>query len=303
MLFKSFSKTGKNVSAVGLGTWVMGGWPWNEIRLSDAESAIETALELGVNLIDTAPIYGCGRSEEIVGKTLKRLKRRENVFLATKCGLSWEMQKKRPTVWKDSSPKRILEEVDESLKRLQTDWIDLYQIHWPDEKVEIGRTMEALLTLQNAGKIRHIGVCNYSLEQLQESLLYAPVESLQTHYNYLRREAEKDLLPFCETHSLAVLGYGTLGKGVLTGKFSMENRPSDFVRSSDRDADFTPERYAKMLEEVEAVRQKSKEEGKTLSQWIVEWTCRQNVVTSALVGVRNAAQVRENLFTISGNDI
>src|SRR3989338_881291 len=119
MLLKPFSKTGKNVSAVGLGTWVMGGWPWNEIRLSDVESAIEKALELGVNLIDTAPIYGCGRSEEIVGKTLKRLKRRENVFLATKCGLSWEMQKKRPTVWKDYSPKRILEEVDESLKHIQ----------------------------------------------------------------------------------------------------------------------------------------------------------------------------------------
>ncbi|MDO8527269.1 MAG: aldo/keto reductase [Deltaproteobacteria bacterium] len=285
-----FGKTCFKISPLGLGTWVFGGWPWNEVSEAECEKTIEKALSLGINLIDTAPFYGFGRAEEIVGQTLKRLKKREEVVLATKAGLCWEKGKKKKA-WRDVSKKNILREIDESLKRLQTEWIDIYQIHWPDEKTEIGETMEAMFELKECGKIKVIGVSNFSAEQMRECLKYAPLESLQAPYNYFQREIEKEILPFCIENNIGVLSYGTLRKGLLTGKFNLENRPNDPVRQPAWDPMFAPENYSKCLKEIEELKIKADEKNIPLAQWVIEWTLEQPGITCALAGARNASQL------------
>lgn len=292
MRLRDFGKTGLKITAVGLGTWVFGGWPWNTSSEKDCEAAVEAALACGVGLIDTAPVYGFGRAEKIVGRVLRRLRARERIVLATKCGLSFEEGKRK--VWHDASAAAIRRGIEESLKRLQTEWIDIYQVHWPDAATPIQETMEALLQLKEAKKIRAIGVSNFSAAQLEEAMRYAPVASLQPPYNYFQRESELELLPFCASAGLGVLTYGTLCKGLLAGKFGAENKPRDLVRSPKWDAVFGPERYEKCLAEVERLKVEARETGFTLGQWAIRWALKNPAVTCALVGARNARQAREN---------
>ncbi|OGQ05786.1 MAG: hypothetical protein A2W61_00080 [Deltaproteobacteria bacterium RIFCSPLOWO2_01_44_7] len=293
MLKRKFGKTNLEVTPIGLGTWVFGGWPWNEINEKECEAALETAIGAGINLIDTAPIYGFGRSEEIVGRTLRRLKVREKIVLATKQGFSWDDGKKR-NVRKDCSKKAVFREIDESLKRLQTDWIDIYQIHWPDENTPIGETMEAMLKLKDQGKIKVIGVCNYNAEQMKECLKYAPLESSQPPYNYFQRDIEKEILPFCIEHKFGTLTYGTLCKGLLTGKFGIDKKPNDPVRQQTWDPIFETKRYEECLAEIEKLKKQAAEENLTVGQWVIRWAINQPGVTCALVGARNPKQVKEN---------
>lgn len=284
-------KTGLKVSKLGLGTWVFGGWPWRDSGNRDSEEALETALECGVRLIDTAPIYGFGRAETLVGKVLKRLKKREGVVVSTKFGLVWEEGTKK--IGLDASPENLSREIIASLRRLQTDRIDIYQLHWPDERVPLGRTMEGLLQLREEGKIGVIGVSNFSLPQLEEALRYAPVESLQLPFNYFQRET-LPLLEFCGARNIGTLVYGSLAKGLLTGKFSQENRPRDKVRSPGWDSLFEEDRYRDCVAEAARLKAKAAAEGKSLARWALDWTAAQDGVTVALAGARDKAQAHEN---------
>ena len=295
MIRRMLGKTGFEVAPIGLGTWVFGGWPWNEASEKDCEAAIETALELGINLVDTAPIYGDGKSETIVGKTLERLNAREHVVLCTKVGIGFE-NGNGTKVWKNASRRTLLAEFDKSRKRLKTDFIDLYQIHFPDEKTPFQETFQTLCELRESGKIKAIGVSNFSAAQMKECLDLAPIATLQPPFNYFEQEIEKELLPFCIANNIATLTYDTLCKGLLTGKFNLENRPRDTVRKASWDPLFEPERYAECLKEIEKLKIKAKEEGLTLAQWAIQWTIQQPGITCALVGARNAAQVKENVF-------
>ncbi len=214
--------SGIECSAIGLGTWAMGGWMWGGGDNAAAVVAIQASLDAGVNLIDTAPAYGLGRSESIVGAALKG--RRHEAVIATKCGLVWHTQKGTHFFEEDGHPvyrylgrDSIFHECEESLKRLQTDYIDLYITHWQDSTTPVAETMDALLDLKKQGKIRAIGVSNVSPETLSEYLRHGPVDAAQERYSLIDREIETTLAPLCSEHNVAVLGYSSLALGLLAG--------------------------------------------------------------------------------------
>src|ERR1700686_5155989 len=195
--------TSLKVSRVALGTWAIGGWMWGGTDEAESVSTIRAALEHGINLIDTAPVYGFGRSEEIVGKAIAEGGLRSRVLIATKAGLEWD----RGRVFRNASPARILREVEDSLRRLRTDYIDIYQVHWPDPLVAIEETGEAMRILFEQEKIRAIGVSNFSVEQMERFRRVAPIHVLQPPYNLFEREVEADLLPYCARNRIATFGY------------------------------------------------------------------------------------------------
>src|SRR5438445_370721 len=232
-------------SRIGLGTWAMGGSMWGG---TDEERSIRTicaALERGITLIDTAPAYGQGRSEEIVGKAVARWGRRDRVVLATKVGLEW----RNGGVARNATRARIRQEIGDSLKRLRTDYVDLYQVHWPDPLVPIEETAETLHALYREGRIRAIGVSNYSPEQMDLFRQVAPLHTAQPPYNLFEREAEERVLPYCLWHGIATLTYGALCRGLLSGRMRADTRfGGDDLRRTD--PKFQPPRYAQYLRAV-----------------------------------------------------
>jgi aryl-alcohol dehydrogenase-like predicted oxidoreductase len=203
-------------SRIGLGTWAIGGWMWGG---SDEQAAIQTihaALDRGITLIDTAPVYGFGRSEEIVGRALAMGAKRKGVLIATKAGLGWSDR----GPFRDSRPERIKYEIDQSLRRLQTDYIDIYQVHWPDPAVPIEETAGVMKELLLAGKIRAIGVSNYDPGQMDAFRRVAPLHTIQPPYNLFERGIEAEILPYAQQHGMKVLAYGALCRGLLSGKIS-----------------------------------------------------------------------------------
>src|ERR1700751_5319772 len=230
MEFAKIPGTTIRASRVALGTWAIGGWMWGGSDESDAIRTIHAALERGVNLIDTAPVYGFGRSEEIVGKALAMDGRRRNALIATKVGLDWKDSKP----FRNAQRARIIEEVESSLRRLQTDVIDLYQVHWPDPQTPIAEVAEAMAALHRAGKIRAIGVSNFSPAQMDEFRKVAPLHTAQPPYNLFERAIEDDVLPYCRKASIAVLAYGSLCRGLLSGRMSASTRfGGDDLRKND----------------------------------------------------------------------
>src|SRR5450631_4262891 len=222
--------SGLIASRVALGTWAIGGWMWGGTSdLHESVQTIRSAVERGITLIDTAPVYGFGRSEEIVGYALSGGLRNRAV-IATKVGLEWRDGK----VWRNSSPARIRKEVEESLQRLRTDYIDLYQVHWPDPLVPIQETAGALASLLKEGKIRAIGVSNYSAAQMDEFRQAAPIHSVQPPFNLFEREAASEVLPYAWRYDMAILCYGALCRGLLTGKITAATQfKGDDLRRSD----------------------------------------------------------------------
>ncbi len=279
----------KKISAVVLGTWAIGGSHWGAYDEANAIRAIETALDNGINAIDTAPVYGDGHAEELVGKAIHG--KRDGVFVATKCGLDIYDRSYR----RDLSPAYIERDLHGSLKRLGTDCIDLYQCHWPDPQVPVEETMAALTRFRDQGKIRHIGVSNFSGPQLLETLKCATLFSLQPHYSLLERSAEKDLLPICIEKKMNVFPYGSLGAGMLTGKyrkcpqFKKGDARSFFYRF------FKPAYWPKvrrLVDEVEAI---ATRKGTTSGAVALSWLLEQPGVTSVIVGSRSAEQVTGNI--------
>src|SRR5437899_443353 len=245
MEFVDIPGTSMRVSRIALGTWAIGGWMWGGSNENDAVSAIHAALERGINLIDTAPVYGFGRSEEIVGKALAIGGRRKRVFIATKVGLDWKDGKP----FRNASKARIIEEAENSLRRLQTDVIDLYQVHWPDPHTPIAEVAEAMGELYGAGKIRAIGVSNFSPAQMNEFRKVAPLHAAQPPYNLFERAIEQDVLPYCREKKIALLAYGSLCRGLLSGSMSASSHfTGDDLRKSD--PKFRPPRFQQYLDAV-----------------------------------------------------
>ncbi len=294
MELRKFGSTDIKVTPIGLGTWVMGGWMWGGADEQDAIDAIKVSLDGGVNLIDTAPIYGFGKSESIVGKALKETGKRDSIILATKFGLEWDENER---IRRNTSKQRLLQEFEDSLQRLQTDYIDIYQVHWPDKHTPAQETMETLRELYDKGRIRAIGVSNYTVEQIQESMQYAPVHSLQPPFNMFEQEIKSDLLPFCCENNIATLTYGSLCRGLLTGKFS---KKSTFQKGDLRkfDPKFKGDQFIKCLTAVDKLKKIADAKNASMTQLALEWTIHQPGVTCALVGARNAKQAEQNITVL-----
>ena len=273
-------------SRIALGTWAIGGWMWGGTDETESIATIRAAVEQGINVIDTAPVYGFGQSEEIVGKALAEGRLRSKISIATKVGLEWHDGK----VVRNAGRKRIFDELHASLRRLRTDHIDLYQVHWPDPAVSIEETAEAMRTLYDLGRIRAIGVSNFSIEQIERFRKVAPLHSLQPPYNLFERGIEADLLPYCQQHGIAILGYGALCRGLLSGRMRPDTRfEGDDLRKSD--PKFQPPRFQQYLAAVERLDELAKEYSKSVIHLAVRWMLDQGV-TTALWGARHPGQLQ-----------
>lgn len=261
---------------------------WGRVDDRESVATIHAALDLGVRLIDTAPIYGLGHSEEIVGRAL--VGRRKEVVLATKCGLLFpsNSQSPRRCLTRDN----ILREIDHSLRRLQTDWIDLYQCHWPDPDTPLRETMGAMSSLFEQGAIRAIGLSNFSGEQIRAALEFGPVHALQTPFSILQTRAGEDLFPFCAEHRIAVLAYSPLAKGLLTGKFAADDTFED-LRA--KDPEFLGNRFHRNLRLVQELSELATPLGRTTAQLALNWVANHPGVTAAIVGAKRPSQINENV--------
>jgi aryl-alcohol dehydrogenase-like predicted oxidoreductase len=240
--------SGMTSSRIGLGTWSIGGWMWGGSDDAEAIKTIRTALDLGITLIDTAPVYGFGKSEELVGRAIAEHGRRDRVLIATKAGLGWHAG----AVYRDASAERIRVEIEDSLRRLRTSYLDIYQVHWPDPRVPVEETAAALRPLFERGTIRAIGVSNFSPEQMESFRTVAPLHVVQPPYNLFERAIERDVLPYAEAHGLTVLAYGALCRGLLSGRMRRGTRfAGDDLRQVD--PKFQPRRYEQYLDAVAAL--------------------------------------------------
>ena len=220
MEYRLLGNSGMQVSLLGYGGWALGKKGWPGVDETEARRTLEAAIDRGINFFDTAPIYGFGHSEEVLGDVLSGM--RQRVFIATKCGLRWD---DRGYVKHDLTADSITLELEQSLKRLKTNYIDLYQIHWPDKNTPLEETLGALSSLQKQGVIRHIGVCNFTAELILQTLGHTDIASVQQLYNMLQREAEAAILPLCRDHSLGFICYSPLAQGLLAGNFTSDYKP------------------------------------------------------------------------------
>ncbi len=275
------------VSRIGLGTWAMGGWMWGGTDEQESIRTIHSAIDRGITLIDTAPVYGFGKSEEIVGKALASDGLRQRVAIATKVGLDWSSGE--PV--RNSTRRRMFAEVEASLKRLRTDVIDIYQVHWPDPMTPLHETADAMATLFKQGKIRAIGVSNFSPDQMNEFGSVAPIHTAQPPYNLFEREIEKKVLPFCASVSIAVLCYGAICRGLLSGRMNTDTTfDGDDLRRTD--PKFQSPRFAQYLEAVRLLDLFAQENyGKRVIHLALRWVLDQPGVTSALWGARHPGQL------------
>jgi aryl-alcohol dehydrogenase-like predicted oxidoreductase len=274
-------------SRICLGTWAIGGWMWGGTDEQESIDTILSAFDLGINIIDTAPVYGFGKSEEIVGKSLQQYGKRDRIILATKVGLEW----KNGNVFRNSSPQRIKKEIEDSLSRLKTDYIDIYQVHWPDPKVPFEETAKTLLSLLEHGKIRAIGVSNYSPEEMETFLKIAPIHTSQPPYNLFERGIEKDILPFTESHGIVTLAYGSLCRGLLSGKMKSDTKfTGDDLRKND--PKFQIPRFQEYLNAVQALDDFAKKNyQKNVLALAVRWVLDKGN-TIALWGARHPNQLK-----------
>jgi methylglyoxal reductase len=297
MLMREFAP-GLRGSAVGLGTWAIGGWMWGGTDDAAAEDAIRAGLDAGITLIDTAPAYGLGHSEEVVGRALKG--RRDQVVLATKCGLVWHAQRGPyffsqggHAVHRDLSPAAIRHEVEESLRRLQTDRIDLYITHWQDPTTPIPETVAALKALQAEGKILAFAASNTAPEDLAAYRAAGGIAAVQEEYSMLQRRIEATHLPACRENGIAVMGYSVLGLGLLSGGITADRVFSGDDQRKDNPR-FSPENRARVDRLMQVIRPIADQHGASPSQVVIAWTLAQPGLTFALCGARNPNQAREN---------
>jgi aryl-alcohol dehydrogenase-like predicted oxidoreductase len=278
--------TSLRVSPVAIGTWAIGGWMWGGTDEAESIATIRAAFDHGINLVDTAPVYGFGRSEEIVGKAVAEAGLRPDVLIATKAGLQWQDGR----VSRNASRARILQEVEDSLRRFRTDYIDIYQVHWPDPLITIEETAEAMHTLFKQGKIRAIGVSNFSVGQMERFRRVAPLHVLQPPYNLFERGIETDLLPYCHQHGIATLGYGALCRGLLSGRMQADTAfDGDDLRRTD--PKFVKPRFAQYLAAVAQLDRLAQRFGKRVIHLAVRWMLDQGI-TTALWGARHPGQLQ-----------
>ncbi|HTB42596.1 MAG TPA: aldo/keto reductase [Acetobacteraceae bacterium] len=278
--------SGMMSSRIALGTWAIGGWMWGGTDDRESIATIHAALDRGITMIDTAPAYGFGRSEEIVGQALATSGRRHQAVIATKVGLNWHDGQ----VFRDAGAARVRQEVEDSLRRLRTDYIDLYQVHWPDPTVPIEETARELERLFRAGKINAIGVSNFSPAQMEQFRGVAPLHAVQPPYNLFEREAETDVLPYAKDHGMTVLAYGALCRGLLSGRMRADTQfTGDDLRQVD--PKFQPSRYNQYLAAVDALDRFAREGfGRSVLALAVRWILDRGP-TIALWGARRPDQL------------
>ncbi len=280
--------TDLKVSRVGLGTWAMGDDFWGSVDDQESIRTIHAAIDNGISLVDTAPAYGNGHSEEVVGKAIKG--RRDRVVVATKVGI----QKPGGKLQKNLSPDSVRQEIEDSLRRLGVESIDLYQIHWPDPKTPLEETLEVLLKAQEAGKFRYLGVSNFDTALMDKVRSITELASLQPPFSLLQRDIEDEILPYCHEHNIGVLSYGTLSGGILTGKF----REYPTFEEGDQRAKFypafNPKTWDKVQNVVDALREIASERNVPVAQVAINWATAQPGMTCALVGAKKPEQAISN---------
>lgn len=295
------------ITRVGLGTWAIGGGNWSSAWGSQDDqqsiAAIHRALDLGINWIDTAPVYGLGHSEEIVGQALKG--RSERPFIFTKSSLVWDESRKATSTLKADSVKR---ECEASLRRLGIDAIDLYQIHWPNPDPEIEEGWAAMAELKQEGKVRHIGVSNFDVAQMERAQRIAPVETLQPPYSLINRRIEQTILPYCQQHSIGVIAYSPMASGLLTGKMTAQRiadmEPDDWRRNG---VQFQEPRLSQNLQLADVLRRIGERHNASTGAVAIAWTLRHSAVTAAIVGARRPNQIEETVtaanLQLTGDDL
>lgn len=299
MRTRQLGKTDLQLTTIGLGTWAIGGpWEfgWGPQDDDDSVATIIAGLESGINWIDTAAIYGCGHSETVVGRAIKEYG--EKTLIATKCGLRWD--EKRCKV-NNLNAESIIRECEESLRRLNIEVIDLYQMHWPCPDEQIEEAWQAMIQLRDEGKVRYIGVSNYTVDQLKRISKFETPASLQPQYSMLGRDIEADLLPYCAEHNIGVVAYSPMHRGLLTGKFTAEKiaeLPEDDHRRGV--PDFNEPRLSANLQFVENLRPIAEDYGITVAQLALAWVLRRSEVTAAIAGARHPGQIKE---TVQAGDI
>jgi aryl-alcohol dehydrogenase-like predicted oxidoreductase len=316
MEYKKLAKTEIQVSEITFGAWVTGGLFWGGADKKDSVQAIHKAIDCGITSIDTAPVYGFGESERVVGEAIKG--KRDKVQIFTKYGLRWDLNKgsyyfdiidhkgKSTSIYRYAGKESIIYECEQSLKRLGTDYIDLYQIHWPDITTPIEESMEVVSKLISEGKVRAAGVSNFSAGLLKNALLAAEICSDQVHYSMMTRDIEKELVPYCIENNISILAYSPLERGILTGKITPGYK---FMPGDNRSE--SPYFRRKNLEKINAfldsIRPLARERNITLPQLIINWTIQRPGITTVLVGSRNTVQAEENVkaagFKLSGEEI
>lgn len=311
MEYRKIGETDLKLSVITVGTWAAGGWMWGGTNKKDAVEAIKASYDLGITSIDTAPIYGQGTSEKIVGEAIKGIPR-DKVQIATKYGMRWDLAKgdfafsskdnngKAIDIYKYAGKESIIKECEDSLRRLGTDYIDLYQIHWPDTTTPIQESMEAVSKLIKDGKVRYAGVCNYDAEQMKEAEKYIKLASNQVPYSMVKRDIEEDVVPYALDNNKSILAYSPLERGLLTGKME----PGYQFNEGDHRAgvhffkDENIKRTNKFLQRIKPI---ADEKGLTLAQLVILWTLEQPGITIALVGARNVQQATQNAKALESN--
>jgi len=304
---RKLGQSNLEITEIAFGAWAIGGWMWGGADADDAIKAIDTAVDNGMTTIDTASVYGFGLSEELVGKAVKG--KRAKVQILTKFGMAWSGNNgefffktkdnagKPVDIYKHSSKKKVLSDCEDSLRRLKTDYIDLFQIHWPDSTTPVSETMEALEQLISEGKIRAGGVCNYPLDLMREAEKTIILASDQMPYSMVRRDIENDIVPYCLDKKIGILAYSPMQRGLLTGKI----KPGHKFNEGDSRPDtpyFKEPNLSTILRFLEKIKPIAEGHNATLSQLVLNWTIRQPGITCALAGARNPAQTLENIGAI-----
>lgn len=288
MQTRQFGKTEMQITAIGLGSWALGGNQWGPQDDQESIATIQRALDLGINWIDTAAIYGLGGSENVVGRAIKG---RERPYIFTKCSLIWDEEMR---VTSSLQARSIRREVEESLKRLDIETIDLYQIHWPNPDPEIEEGWNTLAELKREGKVRHIGVSNFNVEQLQRAEEIAPVETLQPPYSLINRQAEHEILPYCQQHNIGTIVYSPMASGLLSGRMTHERvaqLPDGDWRKKNQE--FQEPRLTHNLALADLLTTIGKAHDVTAGTVAIAWTLHNPAVTAAIVGARHPYQADE----------
>jgi len=313
---RQLGKTDIQISEIAFGAWAIGGWMWGGADEKEAVAAIETAIDHGMTTIDTASVYGFGLSEKLVGKAIKG--KRDKVEILTKFGMEWNKKEgeyffdtkdnsgKDIQIYKWASKKKVMSDCDDSLKRLKTDYIDLFQIHWPDATTPVPETMEALEILISQGKIRAGGVCNYSADLMTEACKTFNLASNQVPYSMVKREIEKNVVPYSVENNISILAYSPMQRGLLTGKIKPGHK---FNEGDTRPSTpyYKEPNLSLILGFLDKIKPLAEEHSATLSQVVLNWTIQQPGITCALAGARDPKQVIENAgaskFRLSDDEI
>lgn len=293
MRTKQLGNTGLDISVIGFGAWAIGGqwdYGWGAQDDDDSMATMRAALEKGVNWIDTAPAYGLGHSEELIGKLLKSIPESERPLIFTKCGLPWKEGARE--AYNDISPASIEREIDMSLQRLGIDVIDLYQIHWPIPDDDLEAAWETMAKLKSTGKVRHIGGSNFSADQLEKAAAIAPVDTFQPNYSLLNRDVEKEVLPWCASHGTGVICYSPMGSGMLSGKMTRErvdSLPDDDWRKAKSDMLREPQ-LTHNLALVDLLADIGKKHSNSAGEIAIAWVLSNPTVSAAITGMRHPGQ-------------